>query len=134
MDRQAYNSLLALDRQGQILARYDKVKLVPFGEYLPFGDVLNHLGIDSLAPASFSLSAGARRRKPIQIAHLPPFLPLICYEIIFPEMIVPGQQARWILNITNDAWFGKTAGPQQHLAAAQFRAVESALPVVARRQ
>jgi apolipoprotein N-acyltransferase len=122
-----WNSLHALGSDGVIAATYDKFHLVPFGEYVPLADVLP---IGKLVPIPGSFQAGAG---PVTIAlpGLPPFSPLICYEIIFPGRVVArGQRPQWILNVTNDAWFGISAGPYQHFAAARMRAIEEGLPVV----
>lgn len=130
-----YNSLVLLEPDGWPAAVYDKIHLVPFGEYIPLGSVLGRLGLRGLAAEDGGgFSAGATRR-PIEAGRAGRFLPLICYEAIFPEEIHPvasasASRADWILQITNDAWFGTFAGPQQHLAQARFRAVEQGLPVL----
>ncbi len=127
--RQIFNSLFVLSPEGAILARYDKHHLVPFGEYLPFRPVFDALGIPSLTGrGDFSTGPGPQR---LEVPGLPPFNPLICYELIFPyEIIGDGPRPEWILQVTNDAWFGGFAGPQQHLAQARIRAIEFGLPVV----
>ncbi len=133
-----YNSLLALDGSGHLLARYDKAHLVPFGEYVPLRATLERfLPLRSLAGTGADFSAGAGPDL-ISLKSLPPFSPLICYEGIFPARLPPaasgapqaGDKPAWILNITNDAWFGHTAGPYQHWIAASMRAVEAGLPLV----
>lgn len=129
-DRQSHNSLFAIDQDGEILARYDKNHLVPFGEYLPFRGVLGALGLNQLVSGSSDFNAGIQRQ-PIDLGAVPAFSPLICYEVIFPGEVIPeGPRPRWLLNITNDAWFGKSWGPYQHLALARFRAVEEGMPLV----
>lgn len=123
------NTLLAIDGKGAVKAIYDKARLVPFGEYLPAGNILSRLGLVSVAAGSARFLAGSG---PITLTPgVPPFSPLICYEIIFPGKIVD-RTARpaWLLNISNDAWFGDSSGPHQHLAQARIRAVEEGLPVV----
>lgn len=123
------NSLLAVDAGGAVTAVYDKRKLVPFGEYLPASRLLAGLGLRSVAAGSARFVAGSR---PETLApDVPPFSPLICYEIIFPgEVVDPRARPDWLLNISNDAWFGNSSGPHQHLAQARLRAVEEGLPVV----
>lgn len=129
-----YNSLLALTDEGgeglKITAAYDKYRLVPFGEYLPAGDLLGALGVRSLTHMPLDFSAGPRPA-PIDIPGLPGVQPLICYESLYPGF-TPGAagRPRWIVNISNDAWFGRTSGPLQHLNLASYRAIETGLPVV----
>lgn len=124
---QVWNSLHALDGDGEIRATYDKFHLVPFGEYAPLRGVLP---IDKLAVGPVDFSAGPGPRT-LRLPGLPPFSPLICYESIFPGAVRdPADRPDWILVATNDAWFGASAGPHQHFAAAVFRAIEEGLPVV----
>ena len=126
----AYNSVFVIDHQGTILSIYDKVHLVPFGEYLPFQDFLERLGIMQLTKLPGGYLAGDRRRV-LTAPRAPKFLPLICYEIIFPDAIVPnGERPDWLLNLTNDGWFGTSSGPYQHLQQARVRAIEEGLPLV----
>ncbi len=127
-----YNSLRVLEGDGMETARYDKAHLVPFGEYIPFGDLAyDWFGLRAFAAqAGNSYSPGAGP----QILDLGPFgkvLPLICYEAIFPRD-VNAMPARpdWMLQITNDAWFGIRTGPFQHFAQARLRAVEQGLPLI----
>ncbi|WP_409741504.1 apolipoprotein N-acyltransferase [Ferrovibrio sp.] len=125
-----YNSIFALGPDGALAAQYDKIHLVPFGEYLPLRALLRPLGLDALAVGSIDFSPGAAAAA-MAIPGLPPARALVCYEAIFPaEIAAAGPPARWLLNITNDAWFGRSSGPHQHLAAARFRAVEQGLPLV----
>ena len=128
---QVYNSLYALNGNGNIAGIYDKVHLVPFGEYLPLRRWLHPLGLDAVAASGIDFSPGTST-DPLLIAGLPPVRPLICYEAIFPDEIAgPGQvRAGLLLNITNDAWFGYSSGPYQHFASARMRAVEQGLPLV----
>jgi apolipoprotein N-acyltransferase len=124
-----YNSLLVIDDQGRVTASYDKIHLVPFGEYLPFQDFLESLGVMQLTGVrgGFSVGSGPRR---LAVPSAPPARPLICYEIIFPDEITEvGERPGWLLNVTNDAWFGTSAGPYQHFHQAQVRAIEQGLPV-----
>ena len=126
-----WNSLHVLDPAGAIAARYDKHHLVPFGEFIPLRAVLP---LPLLAYGGRDHSAGPGPRT-LSLPGLPPFSPLICYEAIFPGEAVaagvsPDERPHWLLNITNDAWFGHTAGPYQHFQAARFRAVEEGMPLV----
>ncbi len=118
------NSLVALDPQGELKATYSKWHLVPFGEYAPswvplaIQIVPGHLAFGS-GPATLALPG------------VPPFGPLICYEAVFPAQVIDeSKRPQWMVNITNDAWFGNSTGPRQHLAAARMRAVEEGLPLV----
>jgi apolipoprotein N-acyltransferase len=126
----AWNSLFVLDGTGQVLARYDKRDLVPFGEFLPFREVLGQIGLGTLTRGSLDFQPGPGRET-IELPGLPPFSPLICYEVIFPgDVIGPGARPDWLLNVTNDAWFGRSSGPYQHLAMARMRALEEGVPLV----
>jgi apolipoprotein N-acyltransferase len=121
-----WNSLVAVDRDGNIRASYDKFHLVPFGEYVPLRGILP---IQKITPGTIDFSAGSGPRT-ITLPGLPPFSPLICYEVIFPDAVVdPAQRPDWLLNITDDAWYGFTSGPFQHLAIARLRAIEEGLPL-----
>lgn len=126
---QWFNSLLPILPDASMGPRYDKHHLVPFGEYLPYPSVLGPLGFRHLVrQGGFTPGEGPQV---IEVPGLPPFSALICYEMIFPDAVVPpGQRPGWILQVTNDAWFGSFGGPQQHLAQARMRAVEQGLPVV----
>jgi apolipoprotein N-acyltransferase len=117
---QHYNSLIVFDTDGGIIARYDKHHLVPFGEYMPLG-LSTITGFDGF-------TSGTPPEK-IQ-TDLISFLPLICYEIIFPHYSANVNEFDFILNITNDAWFGNTAGPYQHFDHARWRAIETKQPVL----
>ncbi|MFC3163202.1 apolipoprotein N-acyltransferase [Ciceribacter thiooxidans] len=125
-----YNSIYVIDDKGQIVAASDKVHLTPFGEYVPFEDVLRRIGFDNLISLPGGFSAAADRT----MLTLPGGLklyPLICYEVIFPaEMTGNWAEAGAILNVTNDAWFGHTPGPYQHFQQARVRAVENGLPLI----
>lgn len=125
------NSLLVIDDDGRLEAVYDKQHLVPFGEYLPFRGLLKPLGLDKLTPGGVDFAAGPGPRT-IEVPGLPRFSPLICYEVIFPgEVTAPeGPRPDFLLNVTNDAWFGDGSGPHQHFAQARMRAVEEGLPLV----
>jgi len=122
-----WNSIEALNAEGDIVGRYDKAHLVPFGEYFPFQDVLPFKKITS---GAIDLSAGPGPRT-IALPRLPPFAAAICYEAVFSGAIVDEQdRPDWILNLTNDAWYGRSSGPFQHLASARTRSVEEGLPMV----
>ncbi len=130
-----YNSLGVLDPDGTDVALYDKHHLVPFGEYFPGGQLARWLGLEGLATdylGGFTPGPGPRLLD-LRAAGLGRALPLICYEAIFPRHArTPRGAPRpdWIVQVTNDAWFGRFAGPQQHLAQARMRAVEQGLPLV----
>ena len=125
-----FNSVYVIDAEGEIAGAADKVHLVPFGEYLPLQEIAEKLGLEQLARANGGFTAGSSRSR-ISIGTAPDFLPLICYEIIFSGDVMPeGSRPGWILNLTNDAWFGLTPGPYQHLRQAVVRAVEEGLPLV----
>jgi apolipoprotein N-acyltransferase len=125
----AFNSIYVIDHSGSILGLYDKVHLVPFGEYLPFEHILQRLGLEELTKQRGGFLAGDLRR-PLAIPGAPAALPLICYEIIFPgEILPPGPRPGWIVNVTNDGWFGISTGPYQHFQQARVRAIEEGLPV-----
>lgn len=126
----ASNSLFALAPTGAILGRYDKVDLVPFGEFLPLRAVLGRLGLGKLTEGTIDFVPGPGRVT-MGLPGLPPASPLICYEAAFPGRGTgPGPRPGWLVNITNDAWFGVSSGPFQHLAMARMRAVEEGLPLV----
>lgn len=129
-DSGVYNSVLVVDGDGGVPARYDKAHLVPFGEYLPFPELLAAIGLKKLTVDLGSFMAGPGPRTLIAPG-LPPFSPLICYEVIFPDGVVDAaNRPAWLLNVTNDAWYGDTSGPYQHLAQARMRAVEQGLPLI----
>ncbi len=132
-----FNSLVALRRENQglrVTGVYDKHRLVPFGEYLPLGGLATRLGIRSLVHMPEDFSAGPPPR-PLAPWGVPALQPLICYEALFPGFTRgatrrEGIRPAWILNISNDAWFGQTSGPLQHLNMASYRAIEEGLPIV----
>jgi apolipoprotein N-acyltransferase len=128
--KRAYNSIYVLDHDATILSIYDKVHLVPFGEYLPFQDLLERFGITQLVRVQGGFISGDRRRA-MQVPRAPQFIPLVCYEVVFPgEAVPPGERPGWMLNLTNDGWFGRSPGPYQHLQQARVRAIEEGLPLV----
>ena len=130
-EQQGFNSLLAFGDQGQLIATYDKVHLVPFGEYLPFDAVLSAIGFKKLTQGLGSFATGSVHRPLLNIPGLPPVAGLICYEVLFPGQVIDrGSRAGAIINVTNDGWFGDTTGPRQHFHQTRVRAVEEGLPVV----
>ncbi|HEX2257454.1 MAG TPA: apolipoprotein N-acyltransferase [Afifellaceae bacterium] len=129
-EQDVFNSVFVIDDTGEIRGAYDKVHLVPFGEYLPFQATLEALGLEQLTRLRGGFASGSRRRA-LSLPGGPDFVPLICYEIIFPGAVMPaGQRPGFLLNLTNDAWFGRTPGPYQHFHQARVRAVEEGLPLV----
>jgi len=120
---QIFNSLVIVNNKLDVLFKYDKIKLVPFGEFLPFESILSKLGLKKITEGYGSFSKG--KEKNIFILNQLQLLPLICYEIIFPELDKNNQQKNLIVNISEDAWFGETIGPSQHFAKAIFRSIEN---------
>jgi apolipoprotein N-acyltransferase len=128
--RRIYNSLFVIDDEGTVRATYDKMHLVPFGEYLPFQDFMESLGFLQMTGVRGGFSEGKGPRL-LAIQGAPAASPLICYEIIFPHDVTDAaNRPGWLLNLTNDAWFGTSAGPYQHFHQARLRAIEQGLPVV----
>jgi apolipoprotein N-acyltransferase len=126
----AYNSVYVIDHDGSVLSIYDKLHLVPFGEYLPFQEWMEKLGLVQLTKVQGGFIPGIRRRS-IAIPNAPRALPLICYEAIFPgDVAARDDRPGWIVNLTNDGWFGISTGPYQHLQQTRLRAIEEGLPVV----
>lgn len=126
-----YNSIHVIEAGGAILDTYDKVHLVPFGEYLPMASLLETLKLRQFVHIPGGFEAGARLR-PLSVPSLPGVAPLVCYEAIFPGEVISrsGERPGLLLNLTNDGWFGNTPGPYQHLSAARLRAIEEGLPLV----
>ena len=131
LDAHGYNSIYVIDHHGSIVGIYDKVHLVPFGEYLPFQALLESFGLLQLTKVQGGFIPGERRR-PLVVPKVPPALPLICYEIVFPDEIIQhaGERPGWIVNLTNDGWFANSTGPYQHFQQARVRAIEQGLPLV----
>lgn len=124
-----YTSILGIDQSGAVFSRYDKWRLVPGGEYLPLSWLLEPLGFRKVVtlPESFTPGAGPQG---VDVPGVGVAAMLVCYEAIFPDHIVPANtRPRWIVNVTNDGWFGRSIGPYQHLAQVRMRAVEQGLPV-----
>jgi apolipoprotein N-acyltransferase len=129
--RRIYNAIIALDDEARLVAVYDKLHLVPFGEFLPLQRVLEAIGLEQLTRIQGGFDAGGEPVRLMRVAGLPPLSPLVCYESIFPdEVVTPGNRPGFFLNVTNDGWFGRTAGPHQHFHQARIRAVEQGLPLV----
>jgi apolipoprotein N-acyltransferase len=127
-----YNSLIALRREAAdvvVVGIYDKHRLVPFGEYLPADALLTKLGVKSMAHLGDGFATGPRPA-PLRIAPDLLIQPLICYESLFPRLAKPAPDVRAIVNVSNDAWFGVTSGPLQHLNLDSYRAIESGTPII----
>ncbi len=126
-----YNAVQVLGRAGMVLDTYDKVHLVPFGEYLPFSGLLESIGLRHFVHIPGGFEPGAVR-KLLDVPGLPGVFPLVCYEAVFPGVLDPQlrRDAGMLINVTNDGRFGMTAGPHQHLAQSRLRAVEEGLPIV----
>jgi apolipoprotein N-acyltransferase len=130
-DGRWFNALVVVDESGGVAQLYDKHHLVPFGEYIPFGQLSRHIGLRSFAARDgYGYAAGPGPRL-IDLPGIGATLPLICYEAIFPQGVrAAPARPDLLLQITNDAWFGEISGPYQHLAQARVRAVEQGLPLV----
>ena len=132
-----FNSLVGFRREDgglRVTAVYDKHRLVPFGEYMPLGELAQKVGFRSLVHMPDDFTAGPDPR-PITPWGVPPAQVLICYEALFPGFareaaLRAGLRPAWLLNISNDAWFGVTSGPLQHLNIASYRAIEEGLPMI----
>jgi apolipoprotein N-acyltransferase len=127
--RRFFNSFFVFGPGARVDGIYDKFHLVPFGEYLPLESFFHALGIDKLvdSPGGFSSGPGPRT---LAIPGAPDAGPLICYEIIFPDAVVGNVRPDWLINVTNDSWFGTWSGPHQHFLIARMRAIEEGLPVI----
>ncbi len=122
-----HNGMVALDGSGRVRGSFDKFHLVPFGEYVPIRWIP---GVDRIAPGETDFTPGPGPVT-LELPGLPAVSPLICYEVIFPGRVTEaGRRPAWLLNLTNDAWFGLSTGPYQHFASARLRAVEEGLPMV----
>jgi apolipoprotein N-acyltransferase len=122
-DSRIFNSLVIVNKRLDIVFQYDKIKLVPFGEFLPFENILSKLGLKKITEGYTSFSRGEKSN--IFLLNNLKLLPLICYEIIFPELSRSHKQKNLIVNISEDAWFGNTSGPNQHFSKAIFRSIEN---------
>jgi apolipoprotein N-acyltransferase len=129
--REGFNSLMVFADKGGLESAYDKIHLVPFGEYLPFQTTLEWMGLEQLTRWRGGFSAGPNPRPLMSVSGLPAVAGLICYEAIFPAAIVQGAtRPGLLLNVTNDGWFGDTTGPWQHFHQSRVRAVEEGVPLV----
>jgi apolipoprotein N-acyltransferase len=123
-----FNSLLVVDHDGNLLGSADKFHLVPLGEYVPLRHLFPFINKLTPGPEDFIAGPGATTLK---LPGLPPAGALICYEVIFPGQVVDREhRPQWLVNVTNDAWFGTSTGPYQHFTSARLRAVEEGLPLV----
>jgi len=123
-----WNSLMAINHLGEIIGVYDKAHLVPFGEFQPIRPYVPKSWMTPVGEKDFAWGTASQV---LNWGNLPPLLPLICYEVIFPEMAQsPSARPAWLLNVTNDAWFGTSTGPHQHFEMARMRAVEQGVPLV----
>ena len=130
-ERRLYNTAFLLSDEGDVLDFYDKVKLVPFGEYIPFGEVLANFSMFGIATDGLVGFSKGKSKNLVSTEKFGTFLMLICYEAIFPNLSDNLEnRASWLIHITNDAWFGKLSGPYQHLTLARMRAIEQGLPMV----
>ena len=125
-----FNAVLAIDTNGEVIASYDKSHLVPFGEFLPFGQFFARLGIKQFVPGAEGWAHGDVRRRLMSLPATPPLLALICYEILFSGDLGDTAGAQFLFNITNDAWFDGSIGPAQHAHHARIRAVEEGMSLV----
>ena len=123
-----YNSFDLFAAHGKLLAQSDKFHLVPFGEYLPMENLLRAAGLTEIA-ANTGFSSGDGP-KTFAVPGAPPVTPLICYEVIFPQAVTGAPRPQWLVNLTDDSWFGPNTGPMQHLMIARVRAIEEGLPIV----
>lgn len=125
------NSILVLNERAEAVTTYDKINLVPFGEFMPYEATLASIGIQKLTHGRGSFAVGQQPRPLMTIPGLPPALGLVCYEALFPGNIVQGSARPGVLiNVTNDGWFGESTGPYQHFHQSRIRAVEEGVPLV----
>ena len=123
-----FNSFRMFGPHGKLLASSDKYHLVPFGEYLPFEERLRAIGLTEIA-ANTGFSSGPGPQT-FAVPGAPPVGPLICYEVIFPQQVTGDPRPQWLVNMTDDSWFGPNTGPMQHFLIARVRAIEEGLPIV----
>ncbi len=127
--RRFHNSLQVYDTNGALKDIYDKSHLVPFGEYVPIKWFFNTIGFEQLTRARGALTPGEGLRT-LALEGAPSFSPLICYEAIFPGHVVGDRRPDFLLNVSDDSWFGKAWGPRQHFVSARMRTIEEGLPMV----
>ncbi|WP_323014510.1 apolipoprotein N-acyltransferase [Devosia sp.] len=125
-----FNAVLAIDDKGEVIASYDKAHLVPFGEFLPFGEFFARFGITQFVPGAEGWAHGDARRRLMSLPGTPGFLALICYEILFSGDLGDTGGAQFLFNVTNDAWFDGSIGPAQHAHHARIRAVEEGMSLI----
>lgn len=125
-----FNAVLAIDTNGEVIASYDKSHLVPFGEFLPYGEFFAQLGIKQFVPGAEGWAHGDARRRLMSLPATPSLLALICYEILFSGDLGDTAGAQFLFNITNDAWFDGSIGPAQHAHHARIRAVEEGMSLI----
>ena len=124
-----YNSLVLLNHNAEVVSIYNKIKLVPFGEFIPFEKLLSQLGLKKITFGYGSYASG-KERKEIEVFKNLSFLPLLCYEIIYSgDLKLNSRDFNFIVNISEDGWFGNSIGPRQHLAQVIFRAIEQGVPI-----
>lgn len=132
--RRAFNSMIVYDDAGRPVTIYDKIHLVPFGEYLPFQHTLESIGLRQLSRMRGGFTPGTEPRPFLNVGRLTKIAGLICYEAIFPGQVSagvrPNDRPNLYINITNDGWFGNTTGPRQHFQQARVRAIEMGVPLL----
>ena len=132
--RRAFNSMFVFDSDGRAADIYDKIHLVPFGEYLPWQSTLEAIGLRQLSRLRGGFSSGVEPRPLLNMGSMTAIAGLICYEAIFPGDVLPGTEDQdrpnLFINITNDGWFGNTIGPRQHFQQARVRTVETGIPLL----
>lgn len=127
-DEKIYSSMMAMNEKGDIIAHYDKAHLVPFGEYFPFRQWFKSISKLTHGDVDYAPGNGITT---ISLPNLPSFSPLICYEVIFPgEVALKESRPQWLLNLTNDGWYGATTGPHQHLQISRVRSIEEGIPLI----
>ena len=123
-----YNSAIVIDNS-KVIAKFDKFHLVPFGEYLPLRSIIpKYISKITMGEMDYSPGPGPET---VHVPNIPSFSPLICFEAIFSgEVVDKADKPQWLLNLTNDAWYGNSSGPYQHLYSVRIRAIEEGLPLV----
>lgn len=125
-----FNSVAVIDKKAKVIDTYDKHHLVPFGEYIPYRNILNITPVAQKLSGIGDFTPGPGPRT-IKVGNLPSFSPLVCYEVIFPHEVANKEdRPEWLVNVTNDGWYGNSSGPYQHLAISRVRAIEEGLPLV----